>query len=166
MTIHDELLIGLLSISDRAAQGVYADQGIPALEEWFAQALASPWRTETRLIPDDQAAIESALIELVDDAGCDLVLTTGGTGPAPRDVTPEALRPLIERDIPGVSEAIRAYGQQRTPYSMLSRCVSGVIGGTLVLALPGSTRGAAESMDAVFPHLLHVFNILIGARHE
>ena len=90
MTTPDTLLIGLVSISDRASAGVYEDKGLPGLVEWFTAALASPWRTETRLIPDEQPVIERTLIELVDTVGCHLVLTTGGTGPAPRDVTPEA----------------------------------------------------------------------------
>lgn len=120
--------------------------------------------TELTVIPDEVDAIQAQVKQAV-SAGLDMVLFTGGTGLSVRDVTPEALRPLLEREIPGVAEAMRAHGQQRMPYSMLSRSVAGVIGGTLVLALPGSTRGAQESMDAVFPHLLHLFNILGGARH-
>ena len=95
MSANDELLIGLVSVSDRASSGVYKDEGIPALEEWFKRALASPWRTETRLIPDEQPLVEATLADLVDRIGCHLVLTTGGTGPAPRDVTPEAT-PIAE----------------------------------------------------------------------
>src|SRR5512140_2175193 len=99
---HDELLIGLVSISDRASAGVYKDEGIPALEDWFSRAIAAPaWRTEKRLIPDERPAIEKTLVELVDQAGCHLVLTTGGTGPAERDVTPEATLAIAHKLMPG-----------------------------------------------------------------
>jgi molybdopterin adenylyltransferase len=100
----DELLIGLVSISDRASSGVYEDQGIPALREWFAAAMASPWRMENRLIPDEQPVIEKTLIELADTVGCHLVMTTGGTGPAPRDVTPEATLAVAHKVLPGFGD--------------------------------------------------------------
>ena len=120
---------------------------------------------EPLVIPDEVDRIQAELHRAV-EAKMDLLVYTGGTGLSVRDVTPEALRPLLDREIPGVAEAIRAHGQLRTPYSMLSRGVAGVVGRTLVLALPGSTRGAVESMDAVFPALLHAFNIMGGARHD
>ena len=101
MSASEQLLIGLVSVSDRASGGVYKDEGIPALKEWFERALASPWRVETRLIPDEQPLIESTLADLVDRAGCHLVLTTGGTGPAPRDVTPEATLAVADKTMPG-----------------------------------------------------------------
>lgn len=117
------------------------------------------------VIPDEADHIAREAVQAA-DAGLDLLIYTGGTGLSVRDVTPEALLPLIDREVPGIAEAIRAHGQQRTPYSMLSRCVAGVRGNTLILALPGSTRGAQESMEAVFPHVLHLFGIMRGARHE
>jgi cyclic pyranopterin monophosphate synthase len=117
------------------------------------------------IIPDDVDKIRDTVLTLC-RASNDLVLVTGGTGLSPRDNTPEAIRPLLEREIPGMMEAARKYGQDRTPYSMLSRGVAGMNGNTLILALPGSTRGARESMNALFPAALHVFRILEGARHD
>lgn len=120
---------------------------------------------EYSIIPDEKMLIQSKVRQLVAQ-GTGLIIFTGGTGLSPRDVTPEAVLPLIERQIPGIEEAIRAYGQARTPYSMLSRSVAGLIGNSLVLCLPGSTKGASESIDAVFPAVLHVFKIMESARHE
>lgn len=117
------------------------------------------------IIPDETEDIQTTFLNQVDNQ-TDLVIFTGGTGLSKRDVTPEALSPLIEREIPGIAEAVRKHGQDRTPYSMLSRSVAGVRGQTVVLALPGSTKGASESMDAIFPGLLHVFRIFKGANHE
>ncbi len=116
------------------------------------------------VIPDEVEIIRNKALEYSQNHN--LIIYTGGTGLSYRDVTPEALEPILERRIPGIEEAIRSYGQERIPYSMLSRSVAGTIGNCLVLALPGSTNGATESMDAVFPHLLHVFKILRGAQHE
>ena len=121
--------------------------------------------TEYVVIPDENEIIQEKVIQY-QKQDIDLIIYTGGTGLSIRDVTPEALLPLLERRIPGVEEAIRTYGQDRTPYSMLSRSVAGTIGNTLVLALPGSTNGAKESMDAIFPAVLHIFRILKGARHD
>ena len=121
--------------------------------------------TEYVVIPDENEIIQEKVIQY-QKQDFDLIIYTGGTGLSKRDVTPEALLPLLERRIPGVEEAIRTYGQDRTPYSMLSRSVAGTIGNTLVLALPGSTNGAKESMDAIFPAVLHIFRILKGARHD
>ena len=117
------------------------------------------------IIPDEKDVIQEKALAYK-DLGANLIIYTGGTGLSARDVTPEALLPIIDRKIPGIDEAIRSYGQERTPYSMLSRSLAGVIGDSLVLALPGSTNGAKESMDAVFPGLLHIFRILKGARHD
>ncbi|MFZ2855397.1 MAG: molybdopterin adenylyltransferase [Rhodocyclaceae bacterium] len=145
----EELLIGLVSISDRASQGVYADQGIPALQEWFAGALASPWRMETRLIPDDQASIEKTLIELVDETGCDLVLTTGGTGPAPRDVTPEATLAVADKVLPGFGEEMRRISLNFVPTAILSRQLGVVRGKSLILNLPGQPKSIRETLEGL-----------------
>src|SRR5690606_17021361 len=116
-------------------------------------------------IPDEKDTIQD-LVKKKCELGVNLIILTGGTGLSPRDVTPEAIIPLLERPVPGIEEAIRAYGQQRTPYSMLSRSVSGLIGETLVLALPGSTKGAEESMDAIFPAVMHIFRVLAAFKHD
>lgn len=117
------------------------------------------------IIPDEKEEIQQ-LVSKHAQQGVSMIILTGGTGLSPRDVTPEAVKPLLERPIPGIEEAIRAYGQERTPYSMLSRSVSGLIGNTLVLALPGSTKGAEESMDAVFPAIMHIFRVLAAFKHD
>jgi molybdopterin adenylyltransferase len=143
------LQIGLVSISDRASSGVYQDEGIPALEEWFGRALASPWRVEKRLIPDEQPLIESTLIELCDQAGCHLVLTTGGTGPAPRDVTPEATLAVAHRLMPGFGEQMRQIGLHFVPTAILSRQVGVIRGGTLILNLPGQPKSIRETLEGL-----------------
>jgi len=118
-----------------------------------------------QIIPDEKDQIQQVCLKQAKDK-MNLVIFTGGTGLSPRDVTPEALEEILDRRIPGIEEAIRNYGQQRTPYAMLSRSVAGLIGDSLVLGLPGSTNGASESMDAVFPAILHIFKVMEGARHD
>ena len=149
----DELLIGLVSISDRASTGVYEDQGVPALKEWFAQALSSPWQMETRLIPDVQATIEKTLIELVDDIGCDLVLTTGGTGPARRDVTPEATLAVGTKPMPGFGEQMRQISLRFVPTAILSRQVAVIRETTehaaLIMNLPGQPKSIRETLEGL-----------------
>ena len=149
----DELLIGLVSISDRASSGVYEDQGVPALRDWFSQALSSPWQMETRLIPDEQSLIEKTLIELVDQVGCDLVLTTGGTGPARRDVTPEATLAVATKIMPGFGEQMRQISLRFVPTAILSRQVA-VIREThdhaaLIMNLPGQPKSIRETLEGL-----------------
>jgi len=151
----DELVLGLVSISDRASQGVYADAGIPALKEWFGRALASPWQAHERLIADERAQIEATLIELVDAVGCDLVLTTGGTGPSRRDVTPEATLAVATREMPGFGEQMRRISLAFVPTAILSRQV-GVLRenaghAALILNLPGQPRAIAETLEGLKP---------------
>jgi molybdopterin adenylyltransferase len=144
-----ELLIGLVSISDRATQGVYEDQGIPALKEWFGRALATPWRMITRLIPDEQPVIESALKALVDDEGCHLVLTTGGTGPAPRDVTPEATLAVADKLMPGFGEQMRQVSLAFVPTAILSRQVAVIRKNALIINLPGQPKAIRETLEGL-----------------
>ena len=143
------LRIGLVSISDRASSGVYRDEGIPALEDWFRRALTSPWSVVTRLIPDDQPVIEAALRELVDQERCHLVLTTGGTGPAPRDVTPEATLAVADKVMPGFGEQMRAISLAFVPTAILSRQVAVIRGKALVINLPGQPKAIAETLEGL-----------------
>jgi molybdopterin adenylyltransferase len=149
----DELIIGLVSISDRASGGVYEDLGVPALRDWFTQVLASPWQMETRLIPDDRAIIEKTLIELVDELGCDLVLTTGGTGPARRDVTPEATLAIGTREMPGFGEQMRQISLQFVPTAILSRQVAVIRENAdhaaLIMNLPGQPKSIRETLEGL-----------------
>jgi molybdopterin adenylyltransferase len=149
----DELIIGLVSISDRASTGVYEDQGVPALRDWFTAALSSPWQMETRLIPDEKPIIEKTIIELVDELGCDLVLTTGGTGPARRDVTPEATLAVGTREMPGFGEQMRQISLKFVPTAILSRQVA-VIRETadhaaLIMNLPGQPKSIKETLEGL-----------------
>jgi molybdopterin adenylyltransferase len=149
----DELLIGLVSISDRASSGVYEDQGVPALRDWFSQALSSPWQMETRLIPDEQTLIEKTLIELVDQVGCDLVLTTGGTGPARRDVTPEATLAVATKIMPGFGEQMRQISLRFVPTAILSRQVAVIREAhdhaALIMNLPGQPKSIRETLEGL-----------------
>ncbi|WP_051259106.1 molybdopterin adenylyltransferase [Chitinibacter tainanensis] len=142
----DLCTIGLVSISDRASGGVYPDQGLPALRDWLARAITSPVNFIERLIPDEQALIEATLIDLVDQQGCQLVLTTGGTGPAKRDVTPEATRAVIEREMPGFGEQMRQISLQFVPTAILSRQLAGIRGQSLILNLPGQPKAISETL--------------------
>ena len=162
MTAMDTLLVGLVSISDRASTGVYEDKGIPGLSEWFAAAVKSPWRMETRLIPDEQPVIERTLIELVDTVGCSLVLTTGGTGPAPRDVTPEATLAVAHKVLPGFGEQMRLVSLRYVPTAILSRQAGVVRGRALILNLPGQPKAIKETLDGVFPAVPYCIDLIGG----
>ena len=146
---HDLVRVGLVSTSDRASQGVYRDEGIPALEQWLTSALLNSIEFEKRLIPDERAQIESTLIELVDQRGCHLVITTGGTGPAPRDVTPEATLAVADREMPGFGEQMRRISLEFVPTAILSRQVGVVRGGALILNLPGQPKSIRETLEGL-----------------
>jgi molybdopterin adenylyltransferase len=149
----EPIRIGLVSISDRASDGTYEDQGIPALKDWLGRALTSPWSAETRLIPDERALIERTLVELVDRAGCNLVLTTGGTGPAVRDVTPEATLAIGDKEMPGFGEEMRRISLNFVPTAILSRQVGAIRqharGQSLILNLPGQPKSIRETLEGV-----------------
>jgi molybdopterin adenylyltransferase len=158
----DSLTIGLISISDRASAGVYEDKGIPGLVDWFTAALKSPWRMETRLIPDEQPVIERTLIELIDSVGCELVLTTGGTGPARRDVTPEATVAVAHKVLPGFGEQMRQLSLQYVPTAILSRQVGAIRGRALILNLPGQPQAIKQTLDGIFPAVPYCIDLIGG----
>jgi molybdopterin adenylyltransferase len=145
----DPIRIGVVSVSDRASAGIYADMGIPNLQAWLAGAIRNPITWEARLIADDEATISATLRELVDDIACDLVLTTGGTGPAPRDVTPEATLAVATRLMPGFGEQMRRIGLQFVPTAILSRQVAVIRGQALVINLPGQPKAIAETLGGL-----------------
>ena len=145
----ETLKIGLVSISDRASSGVYEDKGIPALQDWLGRALASPWTCVTRLIADEQAEIENTLIELVDREQCHLVLTTGGTGPAPRDVTPEATLAVADKEMPGFGEEMRRISLNFVPTAILSRQVAVIRKQALIINLPGQPKAIQETLEGL-----------------
>ena len=144
----DAVRIGIVSISDRASSGVYQDQGLPALRDWLSRVLKNPVQFDERLIPDEQPVISAALIQLV-DAGCALVLTTGGTGPAPRDVTPEATLAVADREMPGFGEQMRQISLKFVPTAILSRQVAVIRGQSLIINLPGQPKAIAETLEGL-----------------
>ena len=149
MSEPDRLRVGLVSVSDRASSGTYEDKGIPALRDWLGRALLNPVDWETRLIPDERPLIAATLTELVDRAGCDLVLTTGGTGPALRDVTPEATMDVADKLMPGFGEQMRAISLRFVPTAILSRQVAVVRGRCLIINLPGQPKSIAETLEGL-----------------
>jgi len=157
-----KIRIGLVSVSDRASQGVYPDQGIPALQEWLEAALATPWEALPRLIPDEQAEIEAVLRDLVDRQGCCLVLTTGGTGPAPRDVTPDATLAVADRVLDGFGERMRAVNLQYVPTAILSRQLGVIRKCALILNLPGQPKAIRETLDGIFAAVPYCIELIEG----
>ena len=149
MSAYDPVRVGLVAASDRASQGVYKDEGIPALEQWLAGALHNPLEFERRLIPDEQPVIEATLRELVDERGCHLVVTTGGTGPAARDVTPEATLAVADRVLPGFGEQMRRISLEFVPTAILSRQVAVIRGKALILNLPGQPKSIRETLEGL-----------------
>jgi molybdopterin adenylyltransferase len=149
MSDYDSAVIGLVSVSDRASSGVYQDEGVPALRQWLERALFNPVRFEERLIPDERPLIEATLRDLVDERGCHLVLTTGGTGPAPRDVTPEATLAIGDRLMPGFGEQMRQISLKFVPTAILSRQVAVIRGGALVINLPGQPKSIRETLEGL-----------------
>ncbi|NML84481.1 molybdopterin adenylyltransferase [Polaromonas sp.] len=146
--LFDPVRIGIVSVSDRASSGVYVDKGLPALKEWLTRALRNPITFEERLIPDDQAGISAALVELV-DTGCSLVLTTGGTGPAPRDVTPEATLAVAHRQLPGFGEQMRQISLKFVPTAILSRQCAVIRNQSLIFNLPGQPKSIQETLEGL-----------------
>ncbi len=157
-----KIRIGFVSISDRASSGIYQDAGLPALEEWFTRALLSPWQSITRLIPDEQALIEATLIELSDHEHCCLILTTGGTGPAPRDVTPEATLAVAHKVLPGFGEQMRAVSLKYVPTAILSRQMGVIRGQSLIINLPGQPKAIKETLDGIFAAVPYCIDLIGG----
>ncbi len=160
------LRVGILTVSDRASRGEYPDRSGPAVAVTLSELLVSAWVSLALCVPDDRADIEQALCDLVDEGRCDLVLTTGGTGPAPRDVTPEATVAVCDRLLPGIGEAMRAASLGRIPTAMLSRQTAGHRGGCMIVNLPGTPAAVAECLAVVMPAIVHGVELLGGPRVE
>jgi molybdopterin adenylyltransferase len=154
--------IGIVTVSDRASRGEYEDQGGPAIRAWLQSALTSVWEAVPRVIPDDRGGIEATLAALCDEAGCCLVVTTGGTGPAPRDVTPEATEAVCAKMLPGFGELMRGVSLRHVPTAILSRQTAGIRGATLIVNLPGKPSAIAECLDAVFPAIPYCVDLIGG----
>jgi molybdopterin adenylyltransferase len=161
-----EIPIGVVTISDRASQGVYEDRGGPGIEAALRDLLSSPWRPVRRLAPDERPAIEAALRELVDIERCSLILTTGGTGPSPRDVTPEATESVCDRLLPGFGELMRATSLVEVPTAILSRQIAGTRGSSLIINLPGKPTAIRTCLDAVFAAVPYCIDLIGGDRLE
>ncbi len=154
--------IGIVTVSDRASAGIYADEGGPAIEAYLNRALTSPWQAVSRIIPDDRALIAETLRALADEEGCCLIVTTGGTGPAPRDVTPEATEDVVEKPMPGFGELMRQVSLAKVPTAILSRQTAGIRGRSLIVNLPGRPRAIGECLDAVMPAIPYCIDLIEG----
>jgi len=161
-----EIVVGIVTVSDRASRGVYQDEGGPAIAAWLGQALAGPWRAVARIIPDERALIEATLIELADHEGCALIVTTGGTGPAPRDVTPEATEAVCDKMLPGFGELMRQESLKVVPTAILSRQTAGIRGHSLIVNLPGKPSAIADCLGAVMPAIPYCIDLIEGPRLE
>lgn len=160
------LPLGIVTISDRASSGVYEDKSGPAIRDVYSRWLATPWVDAYRLVPDEQPAIEAALRELSDELRCPLIVTTGGTGPAPRDVTPEATMAVCERLLPGFAEQMRAESVKTVPTAILSRQVAGTRGGSLIINLPGKPKAIEECLRAIWAAVPYCVELIGGPRLE
>ncbi len=158
--------IGIVTVSDRASRGEYEDKGGPAMHAWFSRVLTSPWEAVARVIPDEQALIEQTLIELADKEGCSLIVTTGGTGPALRDVTPEATEAVCEKMMPGFGELMRTASLKFVPTAILSRQTAGIRGKSLIVNLPGKPSAIDDCLNAVFPAIPYCIDLIEGAYLE
>ena len=158
--------IGIVTISDRASAGIYEDLGGPAIADWLGRALVGPWQAVARVIPDDQPGIEATLIQLADTENCALIVTTGGTGPAPRDVTPEATEAVCDKMLPGFGEQMRQESLKVVPTAILSRQTAGIRGRTLIVNLPGKPSAIADCLTAVMPAIPYCIDLIGGSRLE
>ncbi|GAB4289012.1 MAG: molybdopterin adenylyltransferase [Thiohalomonadaceae bacterium] len=154
--------IGIVTVSDRASRGEYEDLGGPAIQDWLQQALATPWEAVARLVPDEQDQVEAVLRELCDVQGCCLVVTTGGTGPAPRDITPEATAAVCDKILDGFGEQMRAVSLKFVPTAILSRQIAGIRGRSLLINLPGKPSAIKDCLEAVFPAVPYCIDLIEG----
>jgi molybdopterin adenylyltransferase len=162
MTDAEVARIGIVTVSDRASRGEYEDRGGPAIREYLAEVLASPWEDIAEVVPDEVPEVEGTLSRMADDHGCCLIITTGGTGPAPRDVTPEATQAACHKMMPGFGELMRQVSLQKVPTAILSRQTAGIRGSCLIVNLPGQPRAIRECLDAVFPAIPYCIDLIGG----
>ncbi len=165
-SVLSDILIGVVTVSDRASRGVYEDKGGPGIETAIRELIASPWRPVRRLVPDERSGIESALVELADIERCPLILTTGGTGPSARDVTPEATEAVCDRILPWFGEAMRTTSLVEVPTAILSRQIAGTRGSSLIINLPGKPAAIRTCLDAVFAAVPYCIDLIGGPRLE